>query len=159
MPTRWTGRQSFRDATFHKPYVAIQVTAAALTAAAATAQTFDGPAIPAGSHIDEVIVRIDTPPTSSSGNTTNIGVIVGRSGATNELLTTANLFGTSAGTFSVLGGKGAAFNQGSAPAQAGYTPRVTVTPAGAGSQDLDDIDACDFTVFVFYTTAPTYGES
>lgn len=159
MPTKWPGRQSFRDAILHKPCVSRQITAADLTGAAQAAQTFDLTAIPAGSHIDEVIVRIDTPPTSSSGNTTNLAMIVGRAGATNELLTTANLFGTAAGAFSTLGAKGSAFNQGSAPAAAGYTPRVTMTPVGAGSEDLDDINACDVTVFVFYTTAPTLGES
>lgn len=159
MGTKHSGRHSYRDAIFHKPYVSRQITAADLTAAAATAQTFDLAAIPAGSHIDEVIVRIDTPPTSSSGDTTNLAMIVGRAGATNELLTSANLFGTAAGAFSTLTAKGTAFNQGSAPAPAGYTPRVTLTPVGAGSEDLDHIDACDVTVFVFYTTAPTLGES
>lgn len=160
MGTKHAGRHSFRDALLHKPYVAVQITAAALTGAAQAAQTFDASiAIPAGSHIDEVIARVDTAPTSSSGNTTDLALSVGRNGAATELLGSGNTFGLAAGSFSVLGGKGAAFNQGSAPAAAGYTVRVTATPVGGGSEDLDDINACDITVFAFYTTAPTAGES
>jgi hypothetical protein len=160
MGTKHAGRHSFRDAILHKPYVAVQVTAAALTGAALAAQTFDATVlVPAGSHIDEVIVRCDEAATSSNGATTNLAFTVGRNGAAAELLGSGNTFALAAGEFSVLGGKGAAFANGSAPAAAGYTLRVTATPVGAGAEDLDHIATGDFTIFATYTTAPTLGES